>query len=46
MVDALCDEYHHTFYIPHGAILGLDGVFDGRKVLQKVTITTTKNRRT
>lgn len=42
MVDALCDEYHHTFYIPHGAILGLDGVFDGRKVLQKVTITTTK----
>ena len=44
MVDALCDEYHHTFYIPHGAILGLDGVFDGRKVLQPSPLL--KNRRT
>ena len=41
-VEALCAEYHHTFYIPHGAILGLDGIFDGRKVLKSVTITTTK----
>ncbi len=41
-VEGLCAQYGHTFYVPHGAILGLDGIFDGKKVLQKVTITTTK----
>ena len=41
-VGALCAEYHHTFYVPHGAILGLDGIFAGRRVLKSVTITTTK----
>jgi aspartate dehydrogenase len=30
-------------YIPHGAILGLDGIYDGRSVIEEVTITTTKN---
>ncbi len=30
-------------YIPHGAILALDGLFDGRKILESVTITTTKH---
>lgn len=30
-------------YIPHGAILGLDGIHDGRKVIEKVEITTIKN---
>lgn len=34
--------YKHNLYIPHGAVLGLDGIFDGRDVLQEVTITTTK----
>lgn len=41
-VDKVCAEYGHAFHVPHGAVLGLDGIFDGRKVLQKVTITTTK----
>lgn len=42
-VDKLCKQYHHTVYLPHGAILGLDGIFDGRKVWQSVTIETTKS---
>lgn len=33
----------HTLYFPHGAILGLDGIFDGRAVLKEVSIETTKN---
>lgn len=41
-VHKLCEEYGHTFLIPHGAILGLDGIFDGRTVLESVKITTTK----
>lgn len=41
-VNELCEKYGHSFYIPHGAILGLDGIFDGRKVLESVKITTTK----
>jgi aspartate dehydrogenase len=39
---ALCREYQHNIFIPHGAILGLDGIFDGKEVLQSVSITTTK----
>lgn len=42
-VDSLCEEYGHTVYLPHGAILGLDGIFDGRKVWTSVVIETTKN---
>lgn len=30
-------------YFPHGAILGLDGIFDGRDIITEVSITTTKN---
>lgn len=30
-------------YIPHGAILGLDGIFDGRSDWESVTIETSKN---
>jgi len=30
-------------YVPHGAILGLDGIHDGREVIEEVQITTTKN---
>lgn len=41
-VEDLCNTYGHTFYVPHGAILGLDGVFDGRSVLESVKITTAK----
>ena len=37
-------EAHGTHvFLPHGAILGLDGIFDGRKELTEVTIETTKN---
>lgn len=37
-------EAHGTHvFLPHGAILGLDGIFDGRDELTEVTIETTKN---
>ncbi len=48
--DDFCQELEMTaktsgtrIYVPHGAILGLDGIHDGREVLQTVQITTTKN---
>ncbi len=34
-----------TVYLPHGAVLGLDGLRDGRALLESVTITTTKHPR-
>jgi len=30
-------------YIPHGAVLGLDGIFDGRNIWERINITTTKS---
>ena len=36
-------ESGHTLYLPHGAILGLDGVFDGRTIIDEVSIETIKN---
>lgn len=42
-VRSLCAKYHRIVYIPHGAILGLDGIFDGNKVWDKVSIETVKN---
>jgi len=39
----LCRKNGTRLYIPHGAILGLDGVYDGRSVIDEVTITTIKN---
>ena len=33
----------HTLYLPHGAILGLDGVFDGHAIIDEVSIETIKN---
>lgn len=38
----LCTRFSRTIYVPHGAILGLDGIRDGREKLESVTITTTK----
>ena len=38
-----CQTFRTKIYVPHGAILGLDGLFDGRKVIDSVTITTTKS---
>lgn len=36
-------ESGHTLYLPHGAILGLDGVFDGKRIINEVSIETIKN---
>lgn len=41
--DSLCKKYGRRIYLPHGAILGLDGIFDGRKVWNRITIVTTKS---
>lgn len=41
--DELCKQYDRNIYLPHGAILGLDGIFDGKKVWEEVTVQTTKN---
>lgn len=30
-------------FVPHGAILGLDGLVDGRNQIEKVVVTTTKS---
>lgn len=40
---AAAKEYGHTVFLPHGAILGLDGIFDGRSELTEVSIETIKN---
>ena len=36
-------KYKKTIYLPHGAILGVDGIADGRKIVRSVTIETTKS---
>lgn len=38
----LCKKHGHKIHIPHGAVLGYDGIFDGREILEEVSITTTK----
>lgn len=40
---AAAKEFGHMVYLPHGAILGLDGIFDGRSELTEVTIETIKS---
>lgn len=42
-VKELCQKYNRHIYIPHGAILGLDGIFDARPILKSVTIETIKS---
>lgn len=44
-VKQLTEKYGKKVYIPHGAILGLDGILDGRKIWEEVSIQTTKNPR-
>jgi aspartate dehydrogenase len=39
----LCRKHQTRLCIPHGAILGLDGIYDGRALLDEVTIKTTKH---
>ncbi len=38
-----CAASGHVFYVPHGAILALDGIGDGKALLESVTVTTTKS---
>lgn len=42
-VETLCAQYGRRVYLPHGAILGLDGLFDGRSLIHSVSIETTKS---
>jgi aspartate dehydrogenase len=42
-MERIAEASGKRIYIPHGAILGLDGIHDGRKVIEKVEITTIKN---
>ncbi len=35
--------YGRHFYVPHGAVLGLDGIVDGRDLIKKLIVTTTKS---
>ncbi len=39
----LTKEYGTHIYLPHGAILGLDGILDGKSDWESITIETTKN---
>lgn len=39
----LAEKYKRHIYIPHGAILGLDGIMDGSVIWDEVSIVTTKN---
>ena len=36
-------EHGRAIYLPHGAILGLDGIWDARSILTEVSIVTTKS---
>lgn len=39
----LCERHERHIYLPHGAVLGLDGLRDARPLLREVRVTTTKN---
>jgi len=40
--EQLCQSSGHRIFVPHGAVLGFDGLSDGKEVLEDVVITTTK----
>ncbi|MHA1977787.1 MAG: aspartate dehydrogenase domain-containing protein [Candidatus Hodarchaeales archaeon] len=40
-----CSKYNTRYFIPHGALLGMDGLFDARETLEEVQVTTWKNPR-
>ena len=42
-VKALMAAYGHRVFLPHGAILGIDGIADGRELITSVSIETTKS---
>ncbi|MGB8451283.1 MAG: aspartate dehydrogenase domain-containing protein [Anaerocolumna sp.] len=39
----LIEKYNRKLYLPHGAILGVDGIADGNTLISSITIETTKN---
>jgi aspartate dehydrogenase len=39
----VCRASGRSFYVPHGAVLALDGISDGRDLIDSITITTTKS---
>lgn len=41
----ICKRNQTRLYIPHGAILGIDGIYDGRSIIDEITIKTTKHPR-
>jgi aspartate dehydrogenase len=45
MVRSLSAQKRFRCYVPHGAVLGLDGLADGRGVIDSVVVTTTKSGR-
>ncbi|MBW1972168.1 MAG: DUF108 domain-containing protein [Deltaproteobacteria bacterium] len=38
-----CNRYNSSLFIPHGALVGLDGIIDGKDIWEEVTITMHKN---
>lgn len=42
-VRAACAAAGTRFFVPHGAVMALDGLADGRDVIERVTITTVKS---
>jgi len=42
-LEALAAATGHPLYIPHGAVIGLDGLRAGRALIESVRVTTTKN---
>ena len=39
----LRQKYGHKIFLPHGAILGVDGISDGAQIIHSVTVETIKN---
>jgi len=42
-IRAATDASGRRFFVPHGAVLALDGIVDGRDLIESITITTTKS---
>lgn len=42
-IRSACAQSGRSFFVPHGAVLGLDGIQDGRDIIESITITTTKS---
>src|SRR3989344_8378938 len=42
-LEQACRNHQTHLYIPHGAILGLDGIQDGRQVFDRIRITSRKH---